>query len=78
MVSFMHHWALKIFIKSAEKLGSDEDIKKYTEMADKVKKACEDVLWDGEWYLRGFTNKGYNSNTWKESRLMHRHQHLFI
>ncbi len=63
MVSFMHHWALKIFIKSAEKLGRDEDIKKYTEMADKVKKACEDVLWDGEWYLRGFTKKGKKIGT---------------
>jgi N,N'-diacetylchitobiose phosphorylase len=27
-------------------------------MAEKVRQACEDNLWDGEWYLRGFTKKG--------------------
>jgi N,N'-diacetylchitobiose phosphorylase len=66
MVSFMHYWAINIFIKSAEQLGRTDDIKKYSAMAAKVKDACEKELWDGEWYLRGFTKKGIKIGT-KES-----------
>lgn len=32
-------------------------------MAAKVREACEAVLWDGEWYLRGFTKKGRKIGT---------------
>ncbi len=58
MVSFLHHWALINFIEAAKFLGREADVKKYTALAEKVRKACEDNLWDGEWYLRGFTKKG--------------------
>jgi N,N'-diacetylchitobiose phosphorylase len=58
MVSFLHHWALLNFIEAAKFLGRDEDVKKYTAMAGKVRQACEDNLWDGEWYIRGITRKG--------------------
>jgi N,N'-diacetylchitobiose phosphorylase len=58
MVSFLHHWALNNFIEAAKFLGHDNDVKKYTAIAEKVRKACEENLWDGEWYLRGFTKKG--------------------
>ena len=58
MVSFMHYWAIQIFIGSAKQLSRGDDVKKYTLMAEKVKKACEEMLWDGEWYIRGFTKKG--------------------
>jgi N,N'-diacetylchitobiose phosphorylase len=58
MVSFLHHWALRNFIEVAKCLGREEDARKYCVMAEKVKAACERELWDGEWYLRGFTAKG--------------------
>ena len=58
MVSFMHHWALLNFIESAEFLGRKDDVNKYTLVAQRVKSACEKHLWDGKWYLRGFTKKG--------------------
>ena len=63
MVSFMHYWAINIFIQSAEQLGRTDDVKKYSAMAAKVKDACEKELWDGEWYLRGFTKKGIKIGT---------------
>lgn len=63
MVSFMHHWALQIFIESAKHLGREEDAARYSLMAAKVKKACEKQTWDGEWYLRGFTKKGIKIGT---------------
>jgi len=63
MVSFMHYWALEIFIESAKALGRTEDVKKYKTIAENVKQACENVLWDGEWYIRGFTKKGEKIGT---------------
>ena len=63
MVSFMHYWAINIFIDSAKQLGRRADVKKYSEMAQKVKEACERELWDGDWYLRGFTKKGIKIGT---------------
>jgi N,N'-diacetylchitobiose phosphorylase len=63
MVSFMHYWALQVFIESAKELNKTEDVKKYSEIGEKVKKACEDQLWDGEWYIRGFTKKGIKIGT---------------
>jgi len=63
MVSFMHHWALMAFLEASNFLGKKEDVEKYTKMAEKVKSACENELWDGEWYLRGFTKKGIKIGT---------------
>ncbi len=63
MVSFMHYWALEIFIESAKALNRTDDVEKYISMSKKVKQACEDVLWDGEWYIRGFTKKGEKIGT---------------
>jgi N,N'-diacetylchitobiose phosphorylase len=59
MVSFLHHWALINFIDAAKFLGCQDDVEKYSAMAKTVRQACEDHLWDGEWYLRGFTRKGF-------------------
>lgn len=58
LVSFLHCWALLEFVHAAEFLGRKEDAQKYRGMADRVKEACERELWDGEWYLRGFTKTG--------------------
>ncbi|MDZ7270660.1 MAG: N,N'-diacetylchitobiose phosphorylase [candidate division KSB1 bacterium] len=58
MVSFMHHWALRTFVALARHLRRDEDVNKYSALAEKVRRTCEEVLWDGEWYIRGFTKKG--------------------
>jgi N,N'-diacetylchitobiose phosphorylase len=58
MVSFLHYWALKNFIEAASFLDRKQDVKKYTLIAEKVREACEDNLWDGEWYIRGITQKG--------------------
>ena len=58
MVSFLHHWALRAFVEAARYLGRDADAAHYTALADKVRAACEQELWDGEWYLRGITAKG--------------------
>jgi N,N'-diacetylchitobiose phosphorylase len=58
MVSFMHHWALQAFVEAAKHLKCVDDVKKYSDMADRVKAACERELWDGNWYIRGVTRRG--------------------
>jgi N,N'-diacetylchitobiose phosphorylase len=58
MVSFLHYWALREFIEAAEFLGKREDVEHYSALAEKVRRTCEEQLWDGEWYLRGFTAEG--------------------
>lgn len=71
MVSFLHHWALINFIEAAAFLGRDQDAKKYTLIAEKVRKTCEINLWDGEWYIRGITRKGIKigSNNNEEGKI---------
>ncbi|MDO6525481.1 N,N'-diacetylchitobiose phosphorylase [Motilimonas sp. 1_MG-2023] len=60
MVSFLHYWALQEFIDLAKYLGKEDDVAKYTAMAQGVQKACEEHLWDeeGGWYIRGLTKDG--------------------
>lgn len=63
MVSFLHHWAILNYIELCKALGLNDRVETYTAMAEKVKKICEDTLWDGKWYLRGFTAQGRKIGT---------------
>ncbi|MDO5111797.1 MAG: N,N'-diacetylchitobiose phosphorylase [Clostridia bacterium] len=63
MVSFLHHWALRQFIPLAKKLGRNDDARRYADMAENVRRVCEDVLWDGAWYIRGITADGRRIGT---------------
>jgi N,N'-diacetylchitobiose phosphorylase len=58
MVSYLHLWALDNFIKLAEFLGRTEDTAHFKQIHEKTAKVCRDKLWDGKWYLRGFTKGG--------------------
>lgn len=58
MVSCLHYWALTNFIELATVLKREDDVAEYGKMAEKVKNVINDVLWDGEWFLRGFTASG--------------------
>ncbi|MDR2655018.1 MAG: N,N'-diacetylchitobiose phosphorylase [Oscillospiraceae bacterium] len=63
MVSFLHYWAIQNFLGIARFTGHESDAAKYEAIAEKVKKACEDNLWDGEWYIRGITASGRKIGT---------------
>ena len=63
MVSFLHYWALQEFVDCAKYLGKNADADKYATMAEGVKQACEDHLWDGDWYIRGITKNGEKIGT---------------
>lgn len=66
MVSFLHYWALSHFLTLAKRLGHTEDVERYTEMAERVRKVCDDVLWDEEWYIRGITKNGRKIGTMQD------------
>lgn len=63
MVSFITYWALQAFLETAVFLGRRRDVQKYRRLAEKVKTACDKQLWDGRWYVRGFTAKGRKIGT---------------
>lgn len=67
MVSFLHYWALEAFIEAARFLGRASDAECYRTIADKVRTACENNLWDGSWYIRGITSKGVKIGTQKDA-----------
>ncbi|MFV0412200.1 MAG: GH36-type glycosyl hydrolase domain-containing protein, partial [Oscillospiraceae bacterium] len=58
MVSFLQVWALGHFIELAARLGNNGDVEAYGKIKQQVTKVCENHLWDGQWYLRGFTKTG--------------------
>jgi N,N'-diacetylchitobiose phosphorylase len=63
MVSFLHYWAIQHFVQLSRFIGKTEEAEKYEEMGAKVKKACNENLWDGEWYIRGITASGRKIGT---------------
>ncbi len=63
LVSFLHYWALEQFVSLARYLGRGADAGCYAAIAERVKRTCEGVLWDGEWYLRGLTADGRKIGT---------------
>lgn len=63
MVSFLHHWALLQFVELARFIGQNDVASRYAKIADNVRQTCEEVLWDGEWYIRGITAKGRKIGT---------------
>jgi N,N'-diacetylchitobiose phosphorylase len=66
LVSFIHYWALLIFIEAAKHLNKQKDVRRYERMAQKIKTACDASLWDGQWYIRGFTKAGRKIGTRKD------------
>ncbi|MDR1799328.1 MAG: hypothetical protein LBR19_05535, partial [Bifidobacteriaceae bacterium] len=58
LVAFLHVWALRALAEVAAFLGRTADVDRFTALADQFAAAADSTLWDGEWYLRGFTSEG--------------------
>ena len=58
MVAFLLIWATRHFLDAAAFLGRKEDEAAYRARMDEMIAACRRELWDGEWWLRGFTADG--------------------
>lgn len=58
MVAFLLVWATNHFLDAAKALGRTEDEKRYAELKAGMEETCRKTLWNGEWFLRGFTADG--------------------
>ena len=58
MVAFLLVWATEHFLDAARNLNRAEDVSKYEPKLRAMKDACQATLWDGDWFLRGFTADG--------------------
>lgn len=57
MVAQMLVGAAYEMAKIAELIGRPADVKKYTEIAEKMKATINKKSWDGEWYVRAYTDQ---------------------
>lgn len=58
MVAFLLVWATEHFLDAARHLGLTEDAAHYGALCEQMKAACQETLWNGQWFLRGFTADG--------------------
>lgn len=58
MVAFLLIWATEHFLDAARFLGRAGDAAHYGALMEGMKQVCQAQLWDGAWFLRGFTADG--------------------
>ncbi len=58
MVAFLLVWATRHFLDAAAFLGKKEDEALYRGKMEGMISACQKELWDGNWWLRGYTADG--------------------
>ena len=71
MVAFLLVWATNHFLDAARALGRTEDVTRYGALKEKMEAVCRNTLWDGSWFLRGFTagGKPIGSHNAKEGKV---------
>ncbi|MBQ8161112.1 MAG: N,N'-diacetylchitobiose phosphorylase [Clostridia bacterium] len=71
MVAFLLVWATNHFLDAAHALGRMADEEKYRTLRDRMMETARTTLWDGEWFLRGFTASGapIGSHTAEEGKV---------
>ena len=58
MVAFLLIWATRHFVDAAEHTGRQQDADTYRAKMQRMIETCQRELWDGAWWLRGFTADG--------------------
>jgi cellobiose phosphorylase len=58
LVGMMFVYMAKDMARLAEVSGRTADVQKYTDLANKMKDTLNEVTWDGNWYVRGYTDDG--------------------
>lgn len=58
LVTFLHAWAIRAFLEVAEPLGRTEDVERYRAELDRIARVADTELWDGDWWVRGYTRDG--------------------
>src|SRR5690606_18444491 len=64
LVTFLHAWAIQAFLELARHRAAagDEsaavDVAKYEAELERIAKVADTQLWDGAWWIRGYTRDG--------------------
>jgi N,N'-diacetylchitobiose phosphorylase len=58
LVSFLHVWAANALAEVAGHLGWADEQERLEAISTRVSQAINRELWDGQWYLRGYTRDG--------------------
>lgn len=76
LVTFLHAWAIRAYLELAEELHLDEDVEKYQRELARIERVSNELLWDGDWWVRGFTKDGVKigSNEAPEGKIFLEHQ----
>ncbi|WP_061960325.1 GH36-type glycosyl hydrolase domain-containing protein [Demequina flava] len=76
LVTFLHAWAINAFLEVAEHRGDAEAVETYTAERERIAKVADEQLWDGAWWIRGYTRDGVKvgSNENKEGKIFLEHQ----
>ena len=76
LVTFLHAWAIRAFLEVAEPLGRTEDVARYTAELARIARVADEQLWDGAWWIRGYTRDGVKigSRENAEGRIFLEHQ----
>ncbi len=67
LVTFLLYKALTVMSEIAALRDDRENEKRFIADAGKIRTVCDDVLWDGDWFIRGFTSSGRKIGT-KDNR----------
>lgn len=63
LVTFLLYRALAVMEETAAFLGRSGDAEEYKNRQEELRQICNGILWDGEWFLRGFTSSGRKIGT---------------
>ena len=76
LVTFLHAWAIRAFLEVAGPLGRTEDVARYTAELERIARVADEQLWDGAWWIRGYTRDGVKigSRENAEGRIFLEHQ----
>lgn len=76
LVTFLHAWATRSFLELARALGRDEDVAKYEAELARIERVANEQLWDGAWWIRGYTRDGVKigSEANEEGKIFLEHQ----
>lgn len=76
LVTFLHAWAIRAFLEVAETLGRTDDVARWTAELDRITEVTDTQLWDGRWWIRGYTRSGVKvgSNENEEGKIFLEHQ----
>lgn len=76
LVTFLHAWAIQAFLEIARPLGREDDVTRYEAELARIAEVADKELWDGAWWIRGYTRDGVKigSNENAEGRIFLEHQ----